>query len=127
MYHNGIINFLLFSHSLSIKTYLHHINGRITLSSFNFNRLKLLQPCINANIIELANKLVLYQTVFNNACMIIKCNILYLKPECISDFISSYINILMDMNDEEKSFLLELQKMHHMKFADIVLKLNITK
>lgn len=111
---------------------LHHINGRITLSSFNLNRLKLLQPCINANIIELANKLVLYQTVFNNACMIIKCDILYLSPECIrSDFISSYIkdyNFKMeDMKDEEKSFLLELQQMHHMKFADIVLKLNITK
>jgi len=35
---------------------LHHLNGRITLSSDNLNRLKLLQSCINANIIELSNK-----------------------------------------------------------------------
>jgi hypothetical protein len=110
---------------------LYHINGRIKLSSINLNRLKLLQPCINANIIEFTNKLVLYQTVFNNACMIIKYDILYLTPECIrSDFISSYIkdyNFKMeDMKDEEKSFLLELQQIHHVKFADIVLKPDIS-
>jgi len=102
----------IYAKSESINLY--HINSRIKLSSINLNRLQLLQPCINANIIEFANKLVMYQTVFNNVCMIIKYDILYLTPECIrSDFISSYIkdyNFKMeDMKDEEKTFLFELQ------------------
>lgn len=110
---------------------LYHNNNKITLLSINLNRLKLLESCINANIIELSNKLVMYQTVFNNACIIIKYDILYLTPECIrSDFISIYIkdyNFKMDdLKDEEKSFLLELQQIHHGKFADIILKPDIT-
>jgi len=68
-----------------------------------------LEPCINANIIELTNKLVMYQTVFNNACIIIKYDILYLSADCIrSDFISTYIkdyNFKMDdLKDEEIIF-----------------------
>ena len=35
---------------------LYHNNNRITLSSDNLNRLKLLESCINANIIVLTNK-----------------------------------------------------------------------
>jgi len=31
-----------------------------------------------------------------------------------------------DLKDEEKSFLLELQQIHHGKFADIILKPDIT-
>lgn len=109
---------------------LYHNNDRITLSSDNLNRLKLLESCINANIIELTNKLVMYQTVFNNACIIIKYDILYLSPDCIrSDFISTFIkdyNFKMDdLKDEEISFLLALQQIHHGKFADIVLKPDI--
>jgi len=88
---------------------LYHNNNRIRLSSDNLNRLKLLEPCINANIIELTNKLVMYQTVFNNACIIIKYDILYLSADCIrSDFISTYIkdyNFKMDdLKDEEIIF-----------------------
>ncbi|CAI6360227.1 unnamed protein product [Macrosiphum euphorbiae] len=109
---------------------LYHNNNRITLSSDNLNRLKLLETMYNANIIELTNKLVMYQTVFNNACIIIKYDILYLSPDCIrSDFISTYIkdyNFKMDdLKDEEISFLLDLQQIHHGKFADIVLKPDI--
>lgn len=111
---------------------LYHNNSRITLSSVNLNRLKLLESRINANIIELTNKLVMYQTVFNNACIIIKYDILYLSPDCIrSDFISAYIKDynfkMVDLKDEEKSFLLELQQIHHGTFADIILKHDITK
>lgn len=115
----------------SVSVNLYHNNNRITLSSDNFNRLKSLESCINAYIIELTNKLVMYQTVFNNACIIIKYDILYLSPDCIrSDFISTYIkdyNLKMDdLKDEEKSFLLELQQIHHGTFADIILKPDIT-
>ncbi|KAE9524188.1 hypothetical protein AGLY_015433 [Aphis glycines] len=97
------------------------MHKRIKLSSINLNRLKLLQPCINANIIEFADKLVMYQT----------CDVLYLTPECIrSDYISSYIkdyNFKMeDMKDDGKSFLFELQQIHHVKFVGIVLKRDIT-
>ena len=56
----------------------------------------------------------MYQTVFNNACIIIKYDILYLASECIrNDFISTCIkdyNFKMDdLKDEEISFLLDLQ------------------
>lgn len=110
---------------------LYHGNNRFTLPSSNLNRLKLLESCINANIEVLTNKLVMYQTVFNNACIIIKYDILYLTPECIRcDFISAYIKDydfkMDDLKDEEKSFLLELQQIHHGKFADIILKPDIT-
>jgi len=48
----------------------------------------------------------MYQTVFHNACIIIKYDILYLSPDCIrSDFISTYskdYNFKMDdLKDEE--------------------------
>lgn len=73
----------------------------------------------------------MYQTVFNNACIIIKYDILYLTPECIRcDFISTYIKDynfkMIDLKNEEKSFLLELQQIHHGKFSDIIFKPAVT-
>jgi len=48
--------------------------------------------------------------------------ILDLSPKCIrSNFISTYIKDYNFKMDEKKSFLLDLQQIHHDKFAGIIL------
>lgn len=101
---------------------------RVKLNRDNLYRIRLWNDLIDAKILEKSNKLHMYQLCFKNACLNIKNDISHLPQECHrSDFISSYIqdykfdfeNIEMD---EQKTFLLELQKIHHEQFADVLIK-----
>lgn len=100
-------------------------NNRITLSRQNLFRIKQLQTCIDANITEKLKKLQKYQSCFNLICQTIKKEVENLPTECIrTDFITSYIddyNFNVDSeSDENKSFILEIQKMNTEKLAEVV-------
>lgn len=105
---------------------------RITLTRSNLLYIRQLYSCINAHIIEKINNLYKYSSWYDIVLSIIKNELQYLPPDCLrTDFISSYIldyNFNFDnITDENKSFILELHKVHSNKLSDIVLNDIVNK
>lgn len=104
---------------------------RITLSRYNLLRLKEIQCCIDAYILEKQNKLHLYQPCFDLMYLLLKQEIQDLPIAChkeafISTYIQSYGFNLNEISCENKCFILEVQQFNHEKLSNMLLQeLNI--
>lgn len=101
-------------------------NEHLTLSWHNLFRIRQLSDRINSSIIEKFNNLQKYSSWYNNILDKIEKDVAYFPQECLrEDFLSTYIvdtNFdLQHKSDENKSFTLELQQIHFVKLATVII------
>lgn len=129
-------NFLFKINSKSESVTLQLNNDRLTLSRHNLFRISQLSDCISSSINEKCNSLKKYCTWYNIILDKIEKEVLHFPHECLrEDFLSKFIidyNFdVQNLCDKNRSFTLELQQIHFVKLATIIIsritrKLNLT-